>query len=87
MLLAATPAWFADNVAQIAILTLLVLTALVLRLVQKATMRLGLIALLAAVAVFVYANRGPLQACARTCECQIAGQDLTVPLCDPDLDL
>jgi hypothetical protein len=55
--------------------------------VQKAATRTILLVLIAAVALFVYVNRDPLRACARTCECQIAKQDLTVPLCDPDLDL
>lgn len=87
MHLAATPAWFADNVAQIAIVTLLVLTVLVIRLVQKATLRFMLLGLIAAVGLFVYVNREPLQACARTCECQIADRDITVPTCDPDIEL
>ncbi len=87
MSVAATPAWFADNVAAIAIVTLLVLTGLVLRLVTTTILRFTLLALIAAVAVFSYVNRDPLQACARTCECQIADRDITVPACDPDLDL
>jgi hypothetical protein len=84
-MLAAAPAWFADNVAQIAAVTLLVLTALVLRMIQKATTRAILLGLIVAVAVFVYVNRSSLEQCARTCECDIAGQHLTVPTCDPDL--
>lgn len=87
MHLAATPAWFADNVAQITLVTLLVLTALVIRLVHKAMLRFALLGLIAAVGLFVYVNREPLQACARTCECQIADRDITVPTCDPDIDL
>lgn len=87
MLVAATPAWFADNVAQIATITLVVLTVLVVRLVHAVILRVVLLTLIGAVAVFVYVNRQPLQACARTCECQIADRDLTVPFCDPDLDL
>ena len=39
------------------------------------------------VGVLVYVNRDPLKACAVTCECQIADQDIDVPFCDPDLDL
>ena len=42
----------------------------------------GVIAVI--LALFVYANRAPLEVCARTCECQLAGQDVSVPLCDPD---
>ena len=87
MLLAATPAWFADNVAEITLVTLVVLMVLVIRLVQKAMLRLALLGLIAAVGLFVYVNREPLQACARTCECQIADRDITVPSCEPDIDL
>jgi membrane associated rhomboid family serine protease len=85
--LAATPAWFADNVAAIAILTLLALTVLVLRLVHQVAWRAALLGLLAAVALFVYVNRAPLETCARTCECQMAGQDITVPVCSSDVEL
>lgn len=84
MHVAATPAWFADNVGPIAILMLLVLAVLVLRLVQQTALRLFLLALIAGVALLAYANRDPLQACARTCECQIAGRDVTIPACHPD---
>lgn len=87
MHLAATPAWFADNVAPIALVTLLVLTFLVLRLVRKTMLRLLLLGLIAAVGLFVYVNRAPLQACARTCECQIADRHVDVPICDPGLEL
>lgn len=84
-MLAAAPAWFADNVALIAAVTLLVLTALVLRMIQKTAARAILLALIALVAVLVWANRTSLERCARTCECDIAGQHLTVPACDPDV--
>jgi uncharacterized membrane protein len=87
VLLAATPAWFADNVTQIALVTLLVLTALVVRMVQKLSLRLALLGLIAGVALLVYVNRDALQACARTCECQIADRDISVPVCDPDVEL
>ncbi len=87
MLLAATPAWFADNITTISLVVLLLLTGAVLRLVQKAATRFTLLALIAAVAVFVYVNRAPLESCARTCECSIGGRDIDVPFCDPDLDL
>ena len=87
MTLAATPPWFADNIAQISVVTLLVLTVLVLRMVQKAALRFTLLAVLAVLAVFVWANRAPLKACAQTCECSLVGQEITVPSCDPDVSL
>jgi hypothetical protein len=86
-MLAATPAWFADNVAQISVGTLLVLTVLVIRLVQKVALRMVLVGLIVVVGLFVYVNRAPLTACAKTCECEIAGKHITVPTCDPDLKL
>ncbi|MGH9276059.1 MAG: hypothetical protein ACRDZU_15550 [Acidimicrobiales bacterium] len=86
-MLAAAPSWFADNVTQIAVGTLLVLTVLVVRMIQKATTRAVLLALIALVALFVYVNRRPLEACAKTCECEIAGKHITVPTCDTNLSL
>jgi hypothetical protein len=86
-MVAATPAWFAENVAQIAVGTLLVLTVLVIRLVQKVALRMVLLGLIAVVGLLVYLNRAPLEACAKTCECEIAGKHITVPTCSPDLKL
>lgn len=80
-MLAAAPAWFADNLTAIAGGTLLVLTVLVVRMVQKAALRLALLVLIGAVAVFAYVNRVELKACATTCECRLVNQDLTVPGC------
>jgi len=84
---AAAPSWFADNVTAIALVALVVVTVVVLRLVKAAVTRTILLVLIAAAAVFVYANHDALQACARDCECEIAGQDVSVPFCDPNLDL
>jgi hypothetical protein len=83
----AAPAWFADNVILIAAVVLAVLTILVLRVVTDAITKTILLGLIVAVAVFVYVNRAPLKACAATCECRVAKQDIDVPLCDPHLDL
>jgi hypothetical protein len=85
--LAAAPAWFADNVAQIATATLLLLTILVIRMIQKAMLRAVLLGLIALAALFVYVNRDALRTCAKTCECDIGGRHITVPTCDPKLDL
>lgn len=86
-MLAASPAWFADNLTQISVGTLLVLTALVIRLVQKVAVRAALLVLIAAVTVFVYVNRAPLETCAKTCECDLGGRHITVPTCSPNLKL
>ena len=87
MLWAATPAWFADNIAPISLVTLVLLTVGVLRLVEKAATRTVLLILIAAVAVFVVLNRDAFETCARTCQCRVAEQDVNVPFCDPDLEL
>jgi hypothetical protein len=50
-------------------------------------LRTVLLGIVLVIAVFVYVNRGPLETCARTCECSIAGRHITVPTCDPDLKL
>lgn len=83
----AAPAWFSDNLTQIAVGTLLVLTFVVLRMVQKLALRVMLLTLIALVALFVYVNRAPLKACANTCECEIGGRQLTVPTCRTDVTL
>lgn len=86
-MVAATPAWFADNLTQIAVGTLLVLTFVVLRMVQKASMRIMLLTLIALVGLLVYVNRAPLKACAKTCECEIGGRHIAVPACRTDVKL
>ena len=86
-MLAAAPSWFADNVALIAGVVLLALVILVLRVVKETITRGLLLAVLLGAGVLVYVNRDALEACAETCECEIADQDLSVPFCDPNLDL
>ena len=87
MLVGATPVWFSDHLLLIAAGVLGVVTILVLRVVSDAMTRLIIVGAVVAVAVFVYINRDPLEACARTCECRIVRQDVTVPFCNPELEL
>ena len=87
MLVGATPLWFSDHLLLIAAVVLAIVTILLLRVVKDATTRLIFVGAVVAVAVFVYTNRDPLEACARTCECRIVRQDVTVPMCNPDLEL
>ena len=87
MLVGAAPAWFADNLVLIAGIVLAVVTVLLARMVKDATTRLIMVAVVVVVAVFVYANRVPLEECARSCECRIVRQDVDVPFCNPDLEL
>jgi hypothetical protein len=82
--LAAAPAWFADNATLIVLATLVVLASLVVWVIQRTSLRVACVGVAAVLALLVYVNREPLRACARTCECHVAGQDLTVPACDPE---
>lgn len=84
-MLAAAPAWFSENVLPISGGTLAVLAILVLRMIQKALVRAVLLGLIVLAAGFVYVNRDPLETCARTCECTIAGRHVTVPTCQRGL--
>lgn len=86
-MLAATPAWFANNLPQISAVTLLVLVFVVVRFVRKAVMRAALLLVIALVGLFVYVNRAPLRACAKTCECQIGGRTITIPTCSSTVKL
>jgi hypothetical protein len=83
----AAPTWFADNLLLIGGIVLAVVTLLVVRVVKDVTTRLILVGAVVAIAVFIYANRVQLEECARTCECRVVLQDVTVPVCDPDLEL
>jgi hypothetical protein len=85
MVTAAAPSWFADNIALIAVATLVVVTVLIVRMVQKTALRLALIAVVVGMAVFVYANRLALEECADTCKCRVAERDISVPACSTDL--
>jgi len=84
--LSAAPAWFADNVIEIMLGTLAVLTFFVVRMIQKVALRTTLLGLIVLGAVVAYANRVELERCARTCECSLAGRHVTVPTCQTDLD-
>jgi len=85
--LAAAPAWFSENLLLIAGVTLAIVTLLIVRMVHKAMVRVILLGAVALVAGLVYANREPLETCARTCQCSLGGEVVTVPLCRRDLDL
>jgi hypothetical protein len=87
VLVGAAPSWFADNLLLIAAAVLGVVTVLLVRMVKDATTRVIFVAVVVGLAVFLYANRVQLESCARTCECRVVRQDVTVPFCDPDLAL
>jgi hypothetical protein len=84
VVLAAAPDWYANHVPQVTIGALVVVAALFVWLIQQVVLRVAVLAVFAALALFVYANRLPLERCARTCECRVAGANVTVPLCHHD---
>ena len=81
----AAPAWFADNLTPIALVTLLVLGVVLIKLVTTFMVRLAIGAVVLALGVFVYANRTQLEQCAHTCSCEVAGFEVDVPGCDDGL--
>jgi hypothetical protein len=87
VLVAAAPSWFADNVGLIFVALLLVGAIVVFRVVKETVTKVMLLALIVGAAVFVYVNRSPLKACAESCECEIADQEVSVPFCDPNFEL
>jgi hypothetical protein len=87
VLVGAAPSWFADNVGLIFVALLLLGAIVVFRVVKETVTKVMLLALIAGVAVFAYVNRSPLKACAETCECEIADQEISVPFCDPNFEL
>ena len=87
MIVGAAPSWFADNLVLLGAVVLGVVTLLILKVVKDATTRLIFVAAVVGFAVFLYVNRVPLEECARTCECRIVRQDVTLPVCNPDLEL
>ena len=78
------PEWFSSNAALMIGIILAAVTILVVWVVQRTAIRVALVGIAVVLALFVYANRSHLEVCARTCECQLAGQDISVPVCDPE---
>lgn len=68
----------------VAVLVCVVLALLVVRVVARALTRVVLLGVLAAAALFVYAERDEIRTCTVRCECRIAGVDVELPACDPE---
>jgi hypothetical protein len=84
VLVAAAPEWIADNAALVTGIAHVGITILVIRVVRRTALRLALAGVGVVLALFVYVNRAPHEVCARTCECQLVGVDVSVPACEPD---
>lgn len=83
MVLAAFPDWLSENLSLFSVVSLGAVALLVMRLVQKAFVRMILLGLLVGAAFFIYANQTQLELCAKTCQCRIIRQDVEVPVCSP----
>jgi hypothetical protein len=85
VVLAAAPEVLNDNVLLFSGVILGALALFVVRAVQRLIARIVMLALILGVAVFIYVEREDLEQCGRTCTCRVAGIDVDVPACDPDL--
>lgn len=83
MLLAALPDWLDPELLQwiilVVIAVVLYLMYVVIRFVQRVVLKVALFVLLAGVGLSLWVQRTDLENCARTCECSLYGQDVTVP--------
>ena len=84
MSLAAIPSLLNDHLPAAGVATTLMVATVLFRLIAKTAIRLMVLAVLAAVAAFVYFNQTPLRTCARTCACGVVDQEITVPACSAD---
>ncbi len=62
-----------------------ILGLLVIRLVVRTMTRVVLLSLLLLAALFIGIERENISQCAQTCECRLAGFDVTVAYCEPHL--
>lgn len=83
MLLAALPDWLDPELLQwiilVVIAVVLYLMYVVIRFVQRVVLKVTLFVLLAGFGLSLWVQRTDLENCARTCECSLYGQDVTVP--------
>ena len=82
-MLAALPDWLDPELLKwiilVVIAVLLYLMYVVVRFVQRTVLKLSLFVLLAGIALSLWVQRTDLEDCARTCECSLYGQTVTVP--------
>lgn len=62
-----------------AIGVLAAVTAMAVRLVRKALLRLAVIAAFAGLSIGLWQQRADLQDCVETCSCQLFGQEVRIP--------
>ncbi|MDE0803339.1 MAG: hypothetical protein OSA99_08450 [Acidimicrobiales bacterium] len=71
-----------ENSPVLAIVICGILGILVARLITRTITRLVLLALIVMIGLFVVVQRDNITECTQTCECELAGVDTSVPLCN-----
>ena len=77
--------WVREHTPFLAAAVCAVLGFLVFRLVVRTVTRMLLLSLLLLITIFIAAERDEITRCAQTCECQLAGFDVSVAYCDSTL--
>ena len=78
--------WVRENSPFLAAAACAILAILVFRLVARTVTRMLLLAILLMFTVFIAAERDQITQCAQTCECELAGFDVSVGVCEPNID-
>lgn len=71
-----------ENSPILAIVICGILGILVVRLITRTVTRLVLLAMIALIGLFVVVQRDNITECTQTCECELAGVDTSIPLCN-----
>lgn len=83
MLLAALPEWLDPQlltwILLVVIAVVIYLMYVVVRFVQRLTLKVALFVALAGVGLSLWAQRADLDSCARSCECRLYGQTVEIP--------
>ena len=74
-----------DNSPVMAGIICVILGILVIRLIVNTMTRMILLSLLLLMVIFIAAEHEAITECAQTCECRLAGQDVSVAFCNPEL--
>lgn len=77
--------FFRENATILGIAICATLALLAIRLAIKGTTRVVVLVLLAATAIFIVVEQDEIEACATTCSCRLAGQDVRLGVCPAGL--
>lgn len=73
--------WVRDHLPVVVMVALTLVTFLVLRLVVRMFTRVVALGVIAALALFVSAERQSIRECSRSCECELVGAIVDIPFC------